>query len=43
MDLVAYAVPLFILAMLVELALGLRIGRNTYRVNDAVRQPFWAP
>jgi alkylglycerol monooxygenase len=40
MDLVAYAVPLFILAMLFELLWGLRIGRNTYRVNDAVGSLF---
>ena len=40
MDLVVYAVPFFILAMLVELAWGIRIGRNTYRVNDAVGSLF---
>lgn len=40
MDLVAYAVPLFILAMLFELLWGLRAGHNTYRVNDAVSSLF---
>lgn len=39
-DLVVYAVPLFILAMLAELVWGLRKGRNTYRVNDAVGSLF---
>ena len=36
MDLVVYAVPFFILAMLLELAYGLSRGRNTYRLNDSV-------
>ena len=40
MDLVPYAVPLFIVAMLVELFYGLRTGHNTYRVNDAVGSLF---
>lgn len=40
MDLVAYAVPFFILAMLLELAWGIHRGRNTYRVNDAVGSLF---
>jgi sterol desaturase/sphingolipid hydroxylase (fatty acid hydroxylase superfamily) len=40
MDLVAYAVPFFILAMLLELLWGIRVGRNTYRVNDAVSSLF---
>ncbi|WOJ96762.1 sterol desaturase family protein [Congregibacter brevis] len=40
MDLVVYAVPLFILAMLFELVWGFRVGRNTYRVNDAVGSLF---
>ncbi|MEE4279999.1 MAG: sterol desaturase family protein [Halieaceae bacterium] len=40
MDLVAYAVPFFILAMIVELLWGLRVGRNTYRTNDAVSSLF---
>ena len=40
MDLVVYAVPFFILAMVFELVWGLRAGRNTYRVNDAVGSLF---
>ncbi|MFK8042418.1 sterol desaturase family protein [Congregibacter sp.] len=40
MDLVVYAVPLFILAMVFELVWGFRVGRNTYRVNDAVGSLF---
>jgi alkylglycerol monooxygenase len=40
MDLVVYAVPLFILAMLLELIFGWRAGHNTYRVNDAVSSLF---
>ncbi|WP_439102262.1 sterol desaturase family protein [Congregibacter sp.] len=40
MDLVVYAVPFFILAMIMELLWGLRAGRNTYRVNDAVSSLF---
>jgi alkylglycerol monooxygenase len=40
MDLVAYAVPFFILAMLVELGWGWHVGRNTYRINDAVSSLF---
>lgn len=40
MDLVVYAVPVFILAMLFELVWGLHVGRNTYRVNDAVGSLF---
>lgn len=40
MDLVVYAVPFFILAMVLELFWGLRVGRNTYRVNDAVGSLF---
>lgn len=40
MDLVAHAVPFFILAMLVEFAWGVCRGRNTYRVNDAVGSLF---
>jgi len=39
-DLVAYAVPFFILAMLVELAWGHRCGNNTYRINDAIGSLF---
>lgn len=40
MDLVVYAVPFFILAMILELSWGLHLGRNTYRVNDAVSSLF---
>jgi alkylglycerol monooxygenase len=36
MDLVIYAVPFFILAMVLELAYGLAVQRNTYRLNDSV-------
>jgi sterol desaturase/sphingolipid hydroxylase (fatty acid hydroxylase superfamily) len=39
-DLVAYAVPFFILAMLIELAWGHGCGNNTYRINDAVGSLF---
>ena len=35
MDLIVYAVPFFILAILAELAYGLWSGRNTYRLNDS--------
>jgi len=40
MDLIAFAVPFFIVAMLVELVWGIRRGRNTYRINDAVGSLF---
>ena len=40
MDFVVYAVPFFILAMALELIWGIRRGRNTYRVNDAVGSLF---
>ena len=40
MDLVPYAVPFFLLAILLELAWGRRTGRNTYRINDAVGSLF---
>jgi sterol desaturase/sphingolipid hydroxylase (fatty acid hydroxylase superfamily) len=40
MDLVVYAVPFFIVAMLVELAYGLMKGRNTFRLNDSVSSLF---
>ena len=40
MDLVVYAVPFFIVAMLVELGYGLWTGRNTYRLNDSVSSLF---
>ncbi len=40
MDLVVYAVPFFIIAILVELAYGLQKGRNTFRLNDSVSSLF---
>ncbi len=40
MDLVVYAIPFFILAMLVELAYGFLVRRNTYRLNDSVGSLF---
>lgn len=36
MDMVAFAIPFFFGAILVELYYGYKIGRNTYRVNDAI-------
>jgi sterol desaturase/sphingolipid hydroxylase (fatty acid hydroxylase superfamily) len=40
MYLVVYAVPFFIVAMLAELAYGMRKGRNTFRLNDSVSSLF---
>ena len=40
MDLVAYAIPFFFIAMLVELTYGVYRGRNTYRLNDSVSSLF---
>ena len=40
MDLVVYAIPFFILAMVAELAYGVFTGRNTYRLNDSVASLF---
>ncbi len=40
MDLVVYAVPFFIVAMLAELAYGVKRGRNTFRLNDSVSSLF---
>ena len=40
MDLVKYAVPFFIIAILVELAYGLLKGRNTFRLNDSASSLF---
>lgn len=40
MDLIVYAVPFFIIAMLGELAYGLLKQHNTYRVNDSVSSLF---
>lgn len=36
MDLILYAIPFFFLAILLELAYGLIIKRNTYRINDTI-------
>jgi alkylglycerol monooxygenase len=40
MDLLVYAVPFFIAAMLAELGYGLWVGRNTYRLNDSCSSLF---
>ncbi|PLW68672.1 sterol desaturase family protein [Pseudohalioglobus lutimaris] len=40
MDLTVYAVPVFVVAMLMELAYGIYRGRNTYRLNDSVSSLF---
>jgi alkylglycerol monooxygenase len=40
MDYVPYAVPFFVLAMVLELAYGVYRGRNTYRLNDAIGSLF---
>ena len=40
MNLVVYAVPFFVLAIVVELAYGLVKQRNTYRLNDSVSSLF---
>ena len=40
MNLVLYAIPFFVLAIVVELAYGVSTGRNTYRLNDAVSSLF---
>jgi sterol desaturase/sphingolipid hydroxylase (fatty acid hydroxylase superfamily) len=40
MDLVVYAVPFFIVAMLAELGYGLKKGCNTFRLNDSVSSLF---
>lgn len=40
MDLVVYAVPFFIAAMVAELLYGWRRGANSYRINDAVGSLF---
>lgn len=40
MDLLVYAVPFFVLAMLVELAYGWGKQHNTYRLNDSVGSLF---
>lgn len=40
MNLIVYAVPFFILAILVELGYGVAAGRNTYRLNDSCGSLF---
>jgi len=40
MDLIVYAVPFFIAAILLELLYGIVRGRNTYRLNDSVSSLF---
>jgi sterol desaturase/sphingolipid hydroxylase (fatty acid hydroxylase superfamily) len=39
-NLVLYAIPFFIVAMVLELAYGLAVHRNTYRLNDSVSSLF---
>ena len=36
MDYITYAVPFFLLALLIELVYGIVINKNTYRLNDAI-------
>ena len=40
MDLIIYAVPFFVLAIVVELSYGLLVRRNTYRLNDSISSLF---
>ena len=40
MDYVPYAVPFFLLAILIELAYGILKKKNTYRLNDAISSLF---
>ena len=40
MDYVPYAVPFFLLAILIELAYGIIKKNNTYRLNDAISSIF---
>ena len=40
MDYVPYAVPFFLIAILVELAYGIVKKKNTYRLNDAISSLF---
>ncbi|MBA6411539.1 sterol desaturase family protein [Parahaliea sp. F7430] len=40
MDLIVYAVPFFILAMLLELVYGVVKQRNTYRLSDSISSLF---
>ena len=43
MDYITYAVPFFLLALLIELVYGIAINRNTYRLNDAISNLFMGP
>ena len=40
MNLVVYAVPFFVLAIIVELAYGLARHHNTFRLNDSISSLF---
>ena len=40
MDYIDIAVPFFILALLIELAYGNLINKNTYRLNDTISSIF---
>ena len=40
MDYVEIAVPFFLLALVLELAYGKLIGKNTYRLNDTISSLF---
>jgi sterol desaturase/sphingolipid hydroxylase (fatty acid hydroxylase superfamily) len=40
MDYITYAVPFFLLALLIELVYGIVINKNTYRLNDAISNLF---
>lgn len=40
MDYITYAVPFFLIALLIELAYGIAINKNTYRLNDAISNLF---
>ena len=40
MDYVEIAIPFFLLALVLELAYGKFIGKNTYRLNDTISSLF---
>ena len=40
MNLVVYAIPFFMLAIVLELAYGWVTRRNTYRLNDSISSLF---
>jgi len=40
MDYITYAVPFFLIALLIELAYGIAINKNTYRLNDSISNLF---